>query len=159
MQDNPQTLYPPLSDFIPLENVFVNLQFGSRKALFDEAATQLEARCPEITALAAFNTLFERERIGSTCLDKGIAIPHGQIAGLSRIITFLFHLREPIDFDATDGNPVELCFITFSPPEKREDYLHTLATIAAFCNNSKNIQAMQSCASKQSLWKTLNVQR
>lgn len=149
----------PLSVFIPSEHVFANVRIGSRKALFDEAAARLVKNCPEVAPLSAFDALVERERIGSTGLGGGIAVPHGRVQGLTSIHAFLFHLRDPIDFNAVDRQLVDLCFIAFAPPEGNQRYLQALASIAAFCREEGNVRALRDSGSEQALRDAMAAQR
>jgi PTS system nitrogen regulatory IIA component len=99
-----------LGDFIAPEAVIPSLKAKSKKQLLQE----LSSRAARLTGLEEryiFDVLLQRERLGSTGLGQGIAIPHGKFAGLKRIVGVFARLAEPIDFDAVDGEPVDIVFL------------------------------------------------
>jgi PTS system nitrogen regulatory IIA component len=118
-----------LSDLIRPDAILASLKANSKKqaiqALAEKAAalTGLEER--EI-----FETLLQRERLGSTGIGGGIAIPHGKLARLDRIVGLFATLAKPIDFEALDDQPVDLVFLLLAPEGAGADHLKALARIA-----------------------------
>src|SRR4051794_5205040 len=99
-----------LSSFISPDSVVPSLKPKTKKQLLQE----LSARASRLTGLQErdiFDVLLQRERLGSTGLGQGIAIPHGKLAGLKRIVGIFARLAEPIDFDAVDGEKVDIVFL------------------------------------------------
>ena len=103
-----------ISQLLPLENVLIDLDVSSKKRVFEQAGLLFENN-QKIARSQVFDKLFAREKLGSTGLGKGIAIPHGRIKGLRDAIGAMIRLREPISFDAPDGNPVNLIFVLLVP--------------------------------------------
>lgn len=107
----------------------LDLSFSSKKKLFEHAA-EVFARVHGLKASEVFTSLFERERLGSTALGHGIAIPHGRIKGLADASGALYRLNTPLEFDAPDNQPVRLCFILLVPKDANERHLQILGELA-----------------------------
>jgi PTS system nitrogen regulatory IIA component len=118
-----------LSDLITPYGIIPSLKANSKKHLLQALA----ARASEVCGLeqrAIFETLLQRERLGSTGYGNGIAIPHGSLAGLNGIIGLFARLDEPVDFDAIDEKPVDLVFLLLAPERAGADHLKALARIS-----------------------------
>jgi PTS system nitrogen regulatory IIA component len=107
----------------------LDLSFTSKKKLFEHAA-ELFAQTYGLKAPDIFTSLFERERLGSTALGYGIAIPHGRIKGLKDASGAFYRLKTPLEFDAPDNQPVSLCFILLVPKDANERHLQILGELA-----------------------------
>lgn len=101
-----------------------------------------------------FDNLVAREKLGSTGIGKGVAIPHCRATGMRRIHGCLIKLREPIDFDALDDQPVDLVFALIVPEEKNDEHLATLASIASLLQSQSNLDALRGCHSASELFDT-----
>ena len=99
-----------LSDLISPEAMIASLKAKNNKQLL-QALSAHAARLTGLEERDIFDTLLQRERLGSTGLGQGIAIPHGKFAGLTRIVGVFAKLAEPVDFDAVDGAPVDIVFL------------------------------------------------
>ncbi|HOV04024.1 MAG TPA: PTS IIA-like nitrogen regulatory protein PtsN [Kaistiaceae bacterium] len=118
-----------LSDLLSQDAVIPVLRVQSKK----QAIQELAARAAELTGLAersVFDTLLQRERLGSTGVGQGIAIPHGKLAQLDYIVGLFARLERPIDFEALDDEPVDLVFLLLAPEGAGADHLKALARIA-----------------------------
>ncbi|MGI9251445.1 MAG: PTS IIA-like nitrogen regulatory protein PtsN [Pseudohongiellaceae bacterium] len=102
----------------------------SKKRLLTIISQFMEKAVPALDADEVFNALMARERLGSTGLGNGIAIPHCRLKTCSGIVGALITLDEPIDFDAADGKPVDLLFVLIVPGEHADEHVKTLATLA-----------------------------
>lgn len=111
------------------DTTLLDLSFSSKKKLFEHAA-DLFAQTHSLKSTDIFTSLFERERLGSTALGCGIAIPHGRIKGLSDACGALYRLKDPLEFDAPDNQPVTLCFILLVPKDANERHLQILGELA-----------------------------
>lgn len=89
------------------------------------------------------DTLMERERLGSTGVGDGIAIPHGKIKGLARITGIFARFEQPIDFDAVDGAPVDLCFLLLAPSNATAAHLKALAKVARLFRDAETREALR----------------
>src|SRR3954467_11099069 len=110
-------------------HVLVDLQASSKKRLFEQAGLLFENHeC--IARSQVFGSLFARERLGSTGLGQGVAIPHGRIKGLKEALGALVRLAQPIPFDEPDGAPVTLAFVLLVPEKATEKHLQILSELA-----------------------------
>lgn len=107
----------------------LDVSFSSKKKLFEHAA-ELFAQTHGLKASDIFSSLFERERLGSTALGYGIAIPHGRIKGLQDAAGAFYRLSTPLEFDAPDNQPVSLCFVLLVPKDANEAHLQILGELA-----------------------------
>ena len=112
-----------LSDLLHVEAVLPHLKANSEMAAKAAAITQRPER--EI-----FDTLQQREKLGSTGVGHGVAIPHGKLVALDRLVGVFARLDKPVDFDALDDEPVDLMFLLLAPENAGADHLKALARIA-----------------------------
>lgn len=118
-----------IAPLITPDTTLLELSFSSKKKLFEHAA-ELFAQAHGLKSSDIFSSLFERERLGSTALGYGIAIPHGRIKGLKDACGALYRLKAPLEFDAPDNLPVTLCFILLVPKDANEQHLQILGELA-----------------------------
>ena len=118
-----------VDSLLPADCVRWGIAANSRKAVLDLAADILATAHPEIAARPLFNALMERERLGSTGLGAGVAVPHCRLA-CSGLMGALLSLTEPVSFDAPDGEPVDLLFILVAPQEEPSAHLEALTLVA-----------------------------
>jgi len=109
----------------------------SRKRALEMASDALAAHAPEIDSRVLFEGLMSRERLGSTGLGEGIAIPHCRMP-CHQILGALVRLTNPVDFDAIDDQPVDLMFVLIVPPEETTAHLQILAGLAKVFQNPAN---------------------
>ena len=119
-----------ISPLLKPENVLADLDVSSKKRLFEHAA-QLIQTSHQVDAQEVFESLFSREKLGSTALGYGIAIPHGRIKHLSETACAFARLKAPIDFDAPDNQPVDLVFVLLAPAAATDVHLQILGELAA----------------------------
>ncbi|MEM1181552.1 MAG: PTS sugar transporter subunit IIA [Acidobacteriota bacterium] len=104
------------------------------------------------TAEDLFQALWEREQLGSTGIGAGVAIPHCKIAGLERVLLAFGYSREPVDFGAVDGEPVQLFFVVASPASDPAAHLQCLATISKWIQQSGGIDRLLKISDPQELY-------
>ena len=131
-----------LSDILAKESVIACAKVTSKRQLLqllaDQAAAPAAASTQEI-----FETLNEREQLGSTGLGNGIAIPHGKIAGLGGVTAVFARLERPIDFDAVDDQPVDIVFMLLAPIGSGADHLKALSRVARVLREDKVVDALR----------------
>ncbi|MCH7930022.1 MAG: PTS IIA-like nitrogen regulatory protein PtsN [Proteobacteria bacterium] len=118
-----------ITDLVSIEGVVADLKATSKK----QALQDLAHRAADVTGLherAIFDTLLERERLGTTGVGLGIAIPHGKMADLDRLYGVFARLNNPVDFDAVDDQPVDLIFLLLAPESAGADHLKALARVS-----------------------------
>ena len=118
-----------IAQLLPESHVLLGLDAGSKKRVFEQAA-QLFENTSGIGSSLVFDSLFAREKLGSTGLGQGIAIPHGRIKGLKQATGAFIRLAEAIGFDAPDGRPVSQLFILLVPEQATEEHLQILSELA-----------------------------
>jgi len=124
-----------LSDLISTDGVMPSLKVSSKK----QALQELAEAAAVITGLPSrdiFETLLQRERLGSTGLGHGIAIPHGKLPGLDRLYGIFARLDTAIDFDSLDGQKVDLMFLLLAPESAGVDHLKALARVSRMLRDS-----------------------
>jgi len=143
-----------LGDLIKQEGVIASLKAKSKKQVLHELAAKAAA-VTGIDERVIFETLLQRERLGSTGLGRGIAIPHGKPAGLKHITCLFARLDTPIDFEATDGEPVELVFLLLAPADAGADHLKALARISRLLRDPLSIEKLKSSRDRAALFSVL----
>lgn len=118
-----------LSDLLDPDAVLPTLAVPNKKALFQQLAAFV-AKEVGLDAKLVVERLSDRERLGSTGFGGGVAIPHGKIEGIERVVGLFARLASPIDFNAIDDMPVDLVFILLSPPDAGVEHLKALARVS-----------------------------
>jgi PTS system nitrogen regulatory IIA component len=118
-----------LSDLLGPDAVLAGVVAPNKKTLFQQLANAA-GRLTGIDSRAIVERLVERERLGSTGFGGGVAIPHGKIDGLDRVIGVFARLSAPVDFQAIDDLPVDLVFLLLSPPDSGVEHLKALARVS-----------------------------
>ncbi len=118
-----------ISKLLPPSNIVLDLEVSSKKRLFEQAGLIFENNQGLARSLV-FDSLFARERLGSTGLGQGVAIPHGRIKGLREAVAAFVRLGTPVPFDAPDGKPVKLLFVLLVPEQATEQHLQILSELA-----------------------------
>ena len=118
-----------IAKLLPLSNVVIDLDVSSKKRMFEQAGLLFENNLGIARSLV-FDSLFARERLGSTGLGQGVAIPHGRIKGLKEPGGAFLRLANGVAFDAPDGQPVKLVFVLLVPEQANEHHLQILSELA-----------------------------
>lgn len=122
-------MFPP--QFIVAGRIGNNLEIASKKRLLETLGRLLAAHDPVLTEKAVFAHLLERERLGSTGLGHGIAMPHARMKGVEMAIGAFVRLKKGVDFSAVDDQPVDLAFGLLVPESANETHLQLLSRLAA----------------------------
>ncbi|WP_269531268.1 PTS IIA-like nitrogen regulatory protein PtsN [Chitinimonas sp. BJYL2] len=125
-----------IASVLPLANVFLDLDLTSKKRLFEQAGLLFE-NSHGIARSTIFDALFAREKLGSTGLGQGVAIPHGRIKGLKEALGVFVRLKQPIPFEAPDGKPVQLAFVLLVPEQATDLHLQILSELAQLFSDRK----------------------
>jgi PTS system nitrogen regulatory IIA component len=118
-----------LSRILPIGNIVLDLPASSKKRVFEQAGLLFENN-NGLERAAVFDALFSRERLGSTGLGDGIAVPHGRVKGLSHSVAAFFRLAKPVPFDAPDAQPVDQLLFLMAPESATQQHLDILAEVA-----------------------------
>ena len=138
------------ADFIDFEAIKTNIPGGSKRALLQQLANIAGQRCG-LEPAAILAGLTEREKLGSTGLGQGVAIPHGKIEGLSQIYGLFARIADPVDYKAIDSRKVDLVFLLLSPPDAGADHLKALAAISRVIRHSTTLEKMRGARSRDAL--------
>jgi PTS system nitrogen regulatory IIA component len=145
-----------LCDLLPRDGIIPSLQATSKKHALQELAT-IAAERTNLDAREIFNTLLQRERLGSTGLGRGIAIPHVKLAGLKGIVCLFARLEQPIEFESHDSEPVDLLFLLLAPEHASGDHLKALASISRVVREPSVIDALRSASDAKALYSALTL--
>jgi len=141
-------------DLLTPESVVANLKANSKK----QALQDLAGRAAKITGMherQIFDTLLERERLGTTGVGNGIAIPHGRLAGLTKLYGLFARVERPIDFDSIDEMPVDLIFLLLAPESAGADHLKALARVSRLLRDKAVCEKLRSADSSDALYALL----
>jgi PTS system nitrogen regulatory IIA component len=130
-----------IAKLLSAEDVLVDLEMSSKKRLFEQIGLQFENR-HGVARSVVFDSLFARERLGSTGLGQGVAIPHGRIKGLKEAHGAFVRLSQGVAFDAPDGQPVTLVFALLVPEKATEKHLQILSELAQMFSDKAQREAM-----------------
>lgn len=119
-----------VDDLISQESVLPDVRTSSKKRLLEVISQALARNNEDLNPREVFESLCARERLGSTGLGKGVAIPHGRVSGSSRVQAVFIRLAKPLAYDAVDGQPVDLLFALAVPENCNSDHLKLLSEIA-----------------------------
>ncbi|QGZ37451.1 PTS IIA-like nitrogen regulatory protein PtsN [Stappia indica] len=143
-----------LNDLITSKAIVPSLKANSKK----QALQELAAKAAAVTGLPerdVFDTLLQRERLGSTGVGNGIAIPHGKLVRLDKLVGLFARLERPIDFDALDDQPVDLVFVLLAPEGAGADHLKALARIARRMRDPGTVAKLRATSDADALYSIL----
>jgi len=143
-----------IADLLSPEAVLASVKTSGKKALLQELAERA-AKLTGLPERRIFETLIERERLGSTGMGQGIAIPHGRIAGLSKIVGLFARLETPIAYEAVDDQPVDLVFLLLAPEGAGADHLKALARVSRLLRNKQTCEKLRAASKPEVLYALL----
>jgi PTS system nitrogen regulatory IIA component len=141
----------PLLDFLDPQAVLPALRVNGKKQALQELASHA-ARLTDLPETAIYEALLQRERLGSTGIGEGIAIPHGKPMGLTRIFGLVARLDKPIDFEALDSQPVDVLFLLLAPEGAGADHLKALARVARVLREPGLIERVRATRDPEALY-------
>jgi PTS system nitrogen regulatory IIA component len=143
-----------LGDLLATGGIFQAFEASSKKQLL----LDLSARAGDLTGVDAhtiYETLLQRERLGSTGLGRGIAVPHVKLPAMSSIVCLFARLKQPIDFESLDGEPVDLVFVLLAPEHASGDHLKALARISRLVREPAALDRLRTAPDLASLKRAL----
>lgn len=123
-----------ISRILPPSNIVLELEVTSKKRVFEQVGLLFENH-HGIARSVVFDSLFSRERLGSTGLGQGVAVPHGRIKGLTEAVAAFVRLAQPIGFEAPDGKPVQIMVFLLVPEQATQMHLEILSELAQMLSN------------------------
>jgi PTS system nitrogen regulatory IIA component len=144
----------PLNDLVAPEAVVPSLRVSSKKQALQEWAARAAAICGR-NEREIIEVLLQRERLGSTGIGSGIAIPHGKLAKLDHLYGVFARLERPVDFESLDGQPVDLMFLLLAPEAAGADHLKALARIARLLRDPEIARKLRESRDAEALYAVL----
>lgn len=144
-----------ITQLLSPERVRCHQDSGSKKRSLEDISRLLATVAINISPDEIFTSLINRERLGSTGLGQGVAIPHGRLENLDQPVAAFMSLESAIDFDAIDGKPVDLIFALLVPAEATEEHLSLLAELAQMLSDSAFCDKLRASDSNESLFNLL----
>jgi PTS system nitrogen regulatory IIA component len=143
-----------ISDLITPETVIPALKVTSKKQALQELS-RLSAEITDLDERTVFEILVERERLGTTGVGAGVAIPHGKHAGLDRLYGLFARLEQPVDYDSIDEQPVDLIFLLLAPEASGADHLKALARVSRKLRDPDTCEKLRGSESADALYALL----
>ena len=119
-----------LSDILTVERIACDIEVTSKKRVIQQLSELIADSDALLTSRTVVDCLLARERLGSTGLGSGVALPHGRLPNLRQAVGAFMKLKEPVEFDALDGQPVDLVFGLLVPEESTDEHLQILSLLA-----------------------------
>jgi PTS system nitrogen regulatory IIA component len=144
----------PLNDLVAPQAIVPALKVNNKK----QALQELAERAADLTGRTEreiLEVLMQRERLGSTAIGNGIAIPHGKLPRLERLFGLFARLDRPIDFEALDGQPVDLIFLLLAPESAGADHLKALARVARMLREPEITRMLRDSQDREALYAVL----
>jgi nitrogen PTS system EIIA component len=144
----------PLTDLLTPQAVMPALKVNSKKQALQELAARAAALCGR-SEREVLDVLAQRERLGSTGIGNGIAIPHGKLPKLERLFGVFARLDRPVDFEALDGQPVDLLFLLLAPEAAGADHLKALARVARLLRDAEVARKLRESRDAEAIYAVL----
>ena len=143
-----------IEDILSADQIVISLEAGSKKNALQELASKAASKTG-LEEHEIFEVLMERERLGTTGVGSGIAIPHGKMPDLEQFFGCFAKLDNPVDFDAVDGEPVDLIFLLLAPELVGAEHLKALARISRVLRNSSKCDKLRSAKTPEKIFRLL----
>lgn len=144
-----------IADIISKDAVLDSVQASNKRELIQNMSNRIAALAG-VDERVVFESIWERENLGSTGYGEGVAFPHARIEGLNEVCGLFARLEEPVDFDALDGKPVDLVFMLISPENSGADHLTALATLSRILKTEGSCEKLRKARSANDLYAILN---
>ncbi len=144
-----------IEEILQPERILFRDDINSKKVALETLAGLASSAAPEVSQEQIFDALLARERLGSTGLGHGVAIPHGRIPELQAACAGILRLSTGIDFDAADGQPVDLFFVLLVPEDCTDEHLKILACLAEMFADAEFLAQLRSAPLPEDLYQTL----
>jgi PTS system nitrogen regulatory IIA component len=144
-----------LSEILNPDNILPDLRAKDKKEVLEELVDVIVSHDPTLDKSSLVKVLLDRERLGSTGIGDGIAIPHGKFRGLKHPVISFGRSLEGIDFDSMDGQPSFLFFLLVAPEDSASIHLKALAKIAKILKNSSFRNVLMQARSRKELYQTI----
>tara|TARA_R100001143_G_scaffold63603_1_gene73665 strand:- start:14451 stop:14921 length:471 start_codon:yes stop_codon:yes gene_type:complete len=137
---------------LELSTILVNPNISGKEKLLNQMIDTLKNSVTETQLEDIRTAVFEREKIMSTGVGKNLAIPHGKVSSIDEHLASFALLKDPIDFDSIDGNPVKMAFLLIGPEKKNSAHIKLLSRISRLMNNSSFRDSLSECKTEQDIY-------
>jgi nitrogen PTS system EIIA component len=144
----------PLTDVVALDAIIPALKVNGKKQALQELAAKAAQICGQ-SEKQIFETLMQREKLGSTGVGNGVAIPHGKLPKLSKLFGLFARLERPVDFESLDGQPVSLIFLLLAPEGAGADHLKALARVARVLRDPDTARKLRESRDAEAIYAVL----
>ena len=144
-----------ITEILNADRIICNADISSKKSALEELSRLIAGTSSSLSYTEIFDCLNARERLGSTGLGKGVAIPHARYQGILEPTAAILQLKTPVDYDAIDQKPVDLLFGLVVPEDATEEHLQILAGIAKICGDEFLLNKLRFSSSPEELFKSL----
>jgi nitrogen PTS system EIIA component len=144
-----------ITDFLNAQTVIPMLSSREKQAVLQEMADWLASAYPSLDRKRVLDVLLERERISTTAIGEGVAIPHGKLPGVDRVLGVFARSREGVDFASLDGGPTHLFFVLIAPENAAADHLKALARISRLLKDESFRRRLMEGKTSQEIFQTI----
>ncbi|WP_026375888.1 PTS IIA-like nitrogen regulatory protein PtsN [Aestuariibacter salexigens] len=144
-----------IKDILSPDCAHCAVEGSSKKRILETISLIASEHQPDIEQATVLASLMNREKMGSTGIGNGIALPHGRLQGLKDVTAILVTTKTGVDFDAMDNRPVDIFFAILVPEDQADGHLQTLATIAGKLNDKETVQAIRDANNDDALIKAI----
>lgn len=137
------------------DNISYHDEATSKKRVLENLSRLLAANSEALSAEKIFQVLLERERLGSTGLGKGVAIPHARVPDLTHTVAAMLTLSEPVDFEASDGQPIDIAFGLLVPEEDSENHLQHLSRLVTLFRDAECCSKIRQAGNAEAVFEYL----
>jgi len=143
-----------ISDVLSEDMILTEIVADSKRHLLEQISKFVAER-KGLDKSSVFEAVLERENLGSTGYGNGVAFPHARLEGLKNVVTVFARLKNPIDYDALDGNPVDMVAFMISPENSGDDHLRTLAVFSRVLKNAEICNAIRSAKNAHEIYSVM----
>jgi PTS system nitrogen regulatory IIA component len=151
-------ILPNLTDLLPAAQILPDLNARTKTEVLEELCAPALLALPELSLAPLMNVLQERERLGSTGIGDGIAIPHGKLALLRQLLLIFGRSRPGVEFDSLDGKPAHLFFLVLAPGDSAGMHLKALARISRLLKSQTMRSQLMQAAGAEQIWEIIKAQ-
>jgi len=144
-----------VSELLDLDRISCNHHAASKKRVLEQLSQLIADSQQDLSQTQVFDSLISRERLGSTGLGRGVAIPHGRLKNNNKTIAAVVKLQQGIDYDAVDNQPVDLFFALLVPEESTEEHLQLLSQLAQMFSDKEFVAKLRASTDARSLFDNL----
>ena len=139
-----------ISALLSPQRIFLDTEITSKKKLL-ELIANIVADMTQLSESGIYSGLLNRERLGSTGLGQGFAVPHARVSDLDQTVACFFRLSQPVNFEAPDNQPVDLVFTIVIPEEATEEHLMILSSLASIFSRAEVCESIRAAGSKEEI--------